>query len=109
MAIYSASGTRNMLFVVMEQGKSAEKERQFVQDMMCAPESMAGQCSNLDKLLQFLFSVLQSLWLFCVPTSNFWILGDSAAIPSFSLCLVWIQLSILVTSVLHHWYRDISW
>ena len=44
--ISSASGTQDMLFVVMEQCKTTEKENRFVQDVTCAPEPMAVLCSD---------------------------------------------------------------
>lgn len=44
--IYSLSGTRDMLYVVMEQCKSVEKENRFVQEVTCAPEPMAVLCSD---------------------------------------------------------------
>lgn len=39
-------GNRDMLFLIMEQCKSMEKENRFVQDVMCAPEPMAVLCSD---------------------------------------------------------------
>ena len=42
--LYSLSGTRDMLYLIMEQCKSMERERRFVQDVTCAPEPMAILC-----------------------------------------------------------------
>lgn len=36
-------GNRDMLFLIMEQCKSIEKENRFVQDVMCAPEPGHGR------------------------------------------------------------------
>ena len=46
MPICSPSVTRDMLFVIMEQCKYAEKEHRFVQDVTCAPEPMAVLCTD---------------------------------------------------------------
>lgn len=37
----TSMGTRDMLYVIMEQCKNAEKEDNFVQDVTCAPEFFA--------------------------------------------------------------------
>lgn len=42
--LYSLSGTRDMLYLIMEQCKSMERERRFVQDVTRAPEPMAILC-----------------------------------------------------------------
>ena len=39
--VYSSCGTRDMLFTVMQQCKTAEKGTVFVRDVTCAPEPMA--------------------------------------------------------------------
>ena len=38
--------TRDMLYVVMQQYKTAEKTNVFVQDVTCAPEPMAMLCTE---------------------------------------------------------------
>ena len=52
--------TRNMLFVVMEQCKVAQKNDLFVQDVTCAPEPMAVLC-NEQLLIEVLLPVIQFL------------------------------------------------
>ena len=44
--LYSTIGSRDMLFVIMEQCKNAEKSNRFVQHVTCAPEPMAILCTN---------------------------------------------------------------
>ena len=44
--LYSTVRSRDMLFVIMEQRKNAEKCNRFVQHITCAPESMAILCTN---------------------------------------------------------------
>ena len=41
--LYATTGSRDMLFVIMEQCENAER---FVQHVTCAPEPMAILCSN---------------------------------------------------------------
>ena len=45
-SINSACGTKDMLYVVMEQCKNAEKCDVFVQDVTCAPEPMSVLCTQ---------------------------------------------------------------
>lgn len=42
----SVRGTRDMLYVVMEQCKNAQGCDVFVQDVSCAPEPMAVLCTE---------------------------------------------------------------
>ena len=65
--------TRDMLYVVMEQCKSAEKSDIFVQDVTCAPEPMAILCSEQQ---------LIDIERFCCNPFNFSILGID---PTFNL------------------------
>ena len=65
--------TRDMLYVVMEQCKQAEKTDVFVQDVTCAPEPMAVLCSEQQ---------LVDLSRFCCDKFNFSILGID---PTFNL------------------------
>ena len=58
--------TRDMLYVVMEQCKSAEKHKIFVQDVTCAPEPMAVLCNQQQ---------LRDMEQFCCDPFNFGILG----------------------------------
>ena len=44
--LYTTTGSRDMLFVIMEQCKNAEKCNRFVQHVTCAPEPMAISCTN---------------------------------------------------------------
>ena len=70
---HTSMGTRDMLYVVMEQCKSAEKEDIFVQDVTCAPEPMAVLCSAQQ---------LNDVVRFCCDSYNFSILGVD---PTFNL------------------------
>lgn len=74
----SASATRDVLFVVMEQCKNAEHSCRFVQEVTCAPEPMAVLCTNQQLLDIERFSC--DLYMFSVfgidPTL---ILGSSAS------------------------------
>ena len=50
----STNGSHDVLLVIMEQCKNAEKGNTFVQQITCAPEPMAvlstrGQLSNLER------------------------------------------------------------
>jgi len=51
-----------MLYVVMEQCKSAEKSDVFVQDVTCAPELMAVLCNEQQLLdIEWFFVILFTL------------------------------------------------
>ena len=65
--------TRDMLFVVMEQCKVAQKNDLFVQDVTCAPEPMAVLCNE-----QQLIDINR----FCCQPFSFSILGID---PTFNL------------------------
>jgi len=65
--------TREMLYVVMEQCKNAEKTDVFVQDVTCAPEPMAVLCDEQQ---------LHDIERFCCNPFNFGILGID---PTFNL------------------------
>ena len=65
--------TRDMLYVVMQQCKSAEKVDIFVQDVTCAPEPMAVLCNEQQ---------LCDIERFCCDPFNFGILGID---PTFNL------------------------
>jgi len=69
----SLHDTRDMLYVVMEQCKSAEKSDVFVQDVTCAPEPMAILCNEQQ---------LVDIERFCCNPFNFGILGID---PTFNL------------------------
>ena len=69
----SLRDTCDMLFVVMEQCKSAEKHEAFVQDVTCAPELMAVLCNEQQ---------LRDMERFCCDPFNFGILGID---PTFNL------------------------
>jgi len=60
------SKTRDMLYVVMEQCKAAQKTDLFVQDVTCAPEPMAILCNEQQ---------LVDIQRFCCNPFNFCILG----------------------------------
>ena len=68
-----ASKTRDMLFVVMEQCKVAQKNDLFVQDVICALEPMAVLCNE-----QQLIDINR----FCCQPFNFCIFGID---PTFNL------------------------
>ena len=68
-----SGGTKDMLYVVMEQCKSAEKSDIFVQDVTCAPEPMAVLCTQQQ---------LNDIYRFCCDPYNFCILGID---PTFNL------------------------
>ncbi len=65
--------TRDMLFVVMQQCKNAEKTETFVQDVACAPEPMSVLCSEQQ---------LNDVTRFCCDSFNFSIFGVD---PTFNL------------------------
>ena len=65
--------TRDMLYVVMEQCKCAEKEDKFVQDVTCAPEPMAVLCNAQQ---------VSDMERFCCNPFDFCILGID---PTFNL------------------------
>ncbi len=67
------SGTKDMLYIVMEQCKNAEKNEIFVQDVSCAPEPMAVLCTEQQ---------LNDIERFCCDPFNFCILGID---PTFNL------------------------
>jgi len=69
----SGYSTRDMLYVVMEQCKCAEKKDVFVRDVTCAPEPMAVLCTD-----QQLFDMSR----FCCDSYDFCILGID---PTFNL------------------------
>lgn len=81
MPICSPSVTRDMLFVIMEQCKYAEKEHRFVQDVTCAPEPMAVLCT--DQQLLDINRFCCDPFRFCIfgvdPTFN---LGDFSVTPT---------------------------
>ena len=63
--------TCNMLYVVMEQCKSAEKCVAFVQDVPCAPEPMAVLYNEQQ---------LRDMERFCCDPFNFGILGNDSTL-----------------------------
>jgi len=69
----SLHDTRDMLYVAMEQCKSAEKSDVFVQDVTCAPDPMAILCNEQQ---------LVDIERFCCNPFNFGILGID---PTFNL------------------------
>ena len=69
----TSSDTRDMLYIVMEQCKSAEKVNIFVQDVTCAPEPMAVLCTEQQ---------LSDVARFCCDPFYFAILGID---PTFNL------------------------
>ena len=69
----TSTGTRDMLYTVMEQCKSAEKVDAFVQDVTCAPEPMAVLCSAQQ---------LNDVVRFCCDAFNFSVMGID---PTFNL------------------------
>ena len=69
----SLRDTRDMLYIVMEQCKSAEKSEVFVQNVTCAPEPMAVLCNEQQ---------LRDIERFCCDSFNFGILGID---PTFNL------------------------
>ena len=71
--LYTTTGSRDMLFVIMEQCKNAEKCNRFVQHVTCAPEPMAILCTN-----QQLLDVER----FCCDPYSFSIFGVD---PTFNL------------------------
>ena len=77
----SSHGTRDMLYVVMEQCKCAEVNDKFVQDVTCAPEPMAVLCSEqqLGDLTRFCCDPYEFCILGIDPTFN---LGDFSVTPT---------------------------
>jgi hypothetical protein len=73
MGASSVYGTRDMLYVVMEQCKNAEKTDTFVRDVTCATEPMAVLCSEQQ---------LGDIARFCCDPFNLAILGTD---PTFNL------------------------
>lgn len=67
------AGAKDMLYVVMEQCKSAEKKDIFVQDVCCAPEPMSVMCTEQQ---------LIDIERFCCDPFNFCIVGID---PTFNL------------------------
>lgn len=61
--LYSTVRSRDMLFVIMEQRKNAEKCNRFVQHITCAPESMAILCTNQQLLMLKYFAVIRTVLL----------------------------------------------
>lgn len=72
-SVLSACKTRDMLFIVMEQCKAAQKSDLFVQDVTCAPEPMAVLCNEQQ---------LNDIKRFCCHPFDFSILGID---PTFNL------------------------
>ncbi len=93
--------TPDMLYVVMEQCKQAEKTDVFVQDVTCAPEPMAVLCSE-----QQLVDVSR----FCCDQFNFSILGIDPTLVSSVLLQLFISTFFFKTSemAIHHYYWDQS-
>ena len=77
----SPSNTRDILYVVMEQCKCAEKNDKFVQDLTCAPEPMAVLCSEqqLSDIVGFGCDPYEFCTLGIDPTFN---LGDFSVTPT---------------------------
>jgi len=71
--VYSSCGTRDMLFTVMQQCKTAEKGTVFVRDVTCAPEPMAVIATDQQLL---------DLERFCTNPYDFCVLGID---PTFKL------------------------
>lgn len=77
----SGYGTRDMLYVVMEQCKNAEKTDIFVQDVVCAPEPMAVLCNEqqLSDIARFCCDPFNFSILVIDPTFN---LGEFSVTPT---------------------------
>ena len=85
---HSTKGIHDMLYVVMEQCKNAEKGDRFVQDVVCAPESMAVLATEqqLIDMERFCCDPYQFSIFSVDPTFN---LGKFSVTPTvFKNCLV---------------------
>ena len=107
--LYS-SGTREMLFFIMEQCKSMEKKNRFIQDVTCAPEPMAILC--YDQQLFDMERFCRDPFRFCVfgvdPT---FCLGDLSVTPSVYRHLLEdpksSQSPLLLGPMLVHYYKQL--
>ena len=69
---YDGSACKDMLFVVMQQSKNAEKGECFVQEVTCAPEPMAVhvRTSNLMIIVRFCVDPFNFAFLVSIPLST---------------------------------------